>query len=92
MQQTQHDPKIRSSGELDNSDFSVEQEALDEIAKMGAKYFVPGSVVAKPYKLVIYRPGDHFSIHKDTPEKDLYETFFISLVEDCEPKVVFEVC
>jgi hypothetical protein len=39
---------------------------------------------------VIYGPGDHFSFHKDTPEKNLCGTFLISLFEDCEPKDGFE--
>ena len=91
LQQTQHDAKIRSSREFDASNFSVEQKTLDKIADTWARYFVPESVVAQPYKLVIYGPGDHFSVHKDTPERNLCGTFLISLFEDCEPKGVFEI-
>ena len=90
-QQTQQDPKVRSSRELDATQFTVEQKTLDRIAKIWAKHLTPESVTVQPYKLVIYGPGDHFTWHKDTPEEKLCGTFLISIFSDCKPKDVFEI-
>ena len=90
-QQTQQDPKVRSSRELDATQFTVEQKTLDRIAKIWAKHLTPKSVTVQPYKLVIYGPGDHFTWHKDTPEEKLCGTFLISIFADCKPEDVFEI-
>jgi hypothetical protein len=64
---------------------------LDHVARLWSKHFIPKRVKAKPYKLIIYGPGDHFSWHKDTPEEKLCGTFLVSLFEDCEPRGAFEI-
>jgi hypothetical protein len=90
-QETQHDSHIRSSRELDASQFTVSQELLENIAMTWGEGFVPQSVMVQPYKIVIYGPGDHFQFHKDTPEENLCGTFLISLFQDCQPRDVFEI-
>jgi 2OG-Fe(II) oxygenase superfamily len=44
----------------------------------------PKQVDIKPYKLVIYGPGDHFTWHKDTPEKGLCGTLLVCLFDNCD--------
>ena len=111
-QETQHDTQVRSSRELDASQFTVSQKLLDDIAlkwredfipstvnsitnkatlSRHGQRFVPESVMVQPYKIVIYGPGDHFQLHRDTPEENLCGTFLISLFEDCEPNSMFEI-
>ena len=90
-QETQHDARVRSSRELNPSQFSVSQKLLDDIALKWGKEFVPGSVTVRPYKLVIYGAGDHFKLHKDTPEEHLCGTFLITLFQDCSPRFAFEI-
>jgi len=64
-QETEHNAQVRSSRELDSSQFSVSQHLLDDIALRWGDDFVPRSVTVRPYKLVIYGPGDHFTkIHR----------------------------
>ena len=90
-QETQHDALVRSSRELDPSQFSVSQELLDDVALKWEKEFVPASVTVQPYKIVIYGPGDHFKFHRDTPAERLCGTFLISLFQDCDPSYAFEL-
>jgi hypothetical protein len=91
-QETQHNNQVRSSRELDTTQFEVGKRTLDSIAEAWAQKFIPDSVTVQPYKLVIYGPGDHFQFHKDTPEENLCGTFLVSLYQNCEPSEVFEVC
>ena len=90
-QETQHNDQVRSSRELDATQFEVGQRTLDAIAEMWAQKFIPDSVTV-PYKLVIYGPGDHFEFHKDTPEESLCGTFLVSLYQYCKPYDMFELC
>ena len=90
-QQTEYNAEVRSSHELDPSQFSVSQELLDDIALKWGKDFAPQSVTVQPYKLVIYGPGDHFILHKDTPEAHLCGTFLITLFQSCSPGDAFEI-
>ena len=90
-QETQQNPMIRSSRELDATQFNVEQTTLDFIAEIWARHLTPQKVNVQPYKLVIYGPGDHFTWHKDTPETNLCGTFLISIFSDCAPRDVFEI-
>ena len=83
-QETQHDAHVRSSRELNTTQFTVSQGILDSVALKWGKTFVPKSITVQPYKIVIYGPGDHFQFHKDTPEDNLCGTFLISLYECCE--------
>ena len=91
-QETQHDAHVRSSRELNTTQFTVSQEILDDVALKWGQKFVPESITAQPYKIVIYGPGDHFQFHKDTPEDNLCGTFLISLYGCCEPSYAFEIC
>lgn len=61
-QEIKHDSHVRSSRELDASQFTVSQELLDNIAMTWGEEFMPQSVMAQPYKIVIYGPGDHFQV------------------------------
>ena len=91
-QETQHDTHVRSSRELDTTQFTVSQEILDGVALKWGQKFVLESITAQPYKIVIYGPGDHFQFHKDTPEDNLCGTFLISLYGCCSPSYAFEIC
>jgi len=90
-QETQHDTKVRSSHELDVSQFNVSEKLIKAVAKVWSKNFLPRSVTVKPYKILFYGPGDHFQFHQDTPEENLCGTFLISLYQDCEPSRTFEI-
>src|SRR5271155_61657 len=90
-QETQHDARVRSSRELDTTQFEVGKGLLDAIAKRWEQNLIPKKVSVKPYKLLIYGAGDHFQYHKDTPEENLCGTFLISLFSNSEPRNVFEL-
>jgi hypothetical protein len=59
-QETQHDARVRSSRELDTTQFEVDKGLLDAIAKKWEQKLIPKKVSVQPYKLLIYGPGDHF--------------------------------
>lgn len=90
-QQTQQDPRVRLSRELTATQFAVEQKTLDRIAEIWGSHLTPKNVTVQPYKLVVYGPGDHFTLHKDTPEEKLCGTFLILIFQDCKPENVFEI-
>jgi hypothetical protein len=90
-QQPQHDSKVGSWRELDASKFTVNQETLDHVAGLWSDNFDPKAVVAQPYKLVIYGPGDHVAWHNDAPEEKFCGTFLVSLFQENRHRNVFEI-
>jgi hypothetical protein len=88
-QETQNNPTIRASREFDFESGKVQigDKFIEDLrVGWGMK---PEKVDVKPYKLVIYGPGDHFTWHKDTPEQRLCGTTLICLFDNCDGK--FEI-
>ena len=90
-QETQHDTNVRSSRELDITQFDISEKMIKDVARTWGQHFLPRSVTVQPYKILIYGPGDHFQFHQDTPEENLCGTFLISLYEECHPSWTFEL-
>ncbi|TBU42391.1 hypothetical protein BD309DRAFT_991719 [Dichomitus squalens] len=79
-QVTKVDHTVRRAREIPASDFEVEPALLERIAALWDEHFFPNSGVrVEPYKIHLYGPGDHFSVHRDTPQKDLVGTFLMGL-------------
>lgn len=81
--ETRVDSKVRSGADLTTAHFSVdrEQELCAAVAEEWSSRFVPSSVTAKLHKLNMYRQGDHFSAHRDTPAKGLVGTLVLGLAD-----------
>jgi len=88
---TQRDQNVRSSKEFTTEQFSVDEKFLDLITKIWYQKMGGRHVTAKPYKVIIYAPGDHFSWHKDTPEEKLCGTFLLSVFHSCSTTSGFEL-
>jgi hypothetical protein len=88
--ETKVDASVRSAKEITSEHFTVTPELLSRVQELWSKNFWQTNVVAKPYKINIYGPGDHFKPHKDTPEKDLVGTFLIGLGDTSDGKLTFE--
>ena len=74
--ETVHDETVRKSREITN--FSVSPEIDKEVEAYWEKHFlIPCQ--AQPYKINLYRAGDFFKEHKDTPDKELVGTVLIGL-------------
>jgi len=91
LQETQHDATVRSSRELDTTQFEVGKDLLNAIAKKWEKKLTPKAVSVKPYRLLIYGAGDHFQYHKDTQEENLCGTFLVARFSNSKPADVFEL-
>jgi hypothetical protein len=80
-QENRIDATVRRSREI--TDFSLTDEDGDcrAIEQMWSKHFLPANVRAEPYKISLYKDGDFFSPHKDTPSTNLVGTFLIALHE-----------
>ena len=76
--ETVYNPDVRSSREI--TDFTVSNNLINKIEQLWKTYFYL-NVIAKPYKINLYGPGDFFSEHKDTPDKGLIGTFLVGLGE-----------
>ncbi|KAH9857509.1 hypothetical protein C2E23DRAFT_804570 [Lenzites betulinus] len=78
---TKIDKDVRAAREIPASEFSVDDELLRRIEGIWMKHFVPArwGVRAEPYKIHLYGPGDHFKLHRDTPQNDLVGTFLVGL-------------
>lgn len=59
-QETQHNTQVRSSRELDASQFTVSQKLLDDIALKWRQAFIPPSVSLKTNKATLWRHGQRF--------------------------------
>ncbi|KAI0352371.1 hypothetical protein OH77DRAFT_1428670 [Trametes cingulata] len=71
---------VRAAREIGPHEFRVEPELLRRVEAIWEGRFVPStSVRAVPYKIHLYGPGDHFKMHRDTPQKDLVGTFLVGL-------------
>ncbi|KAI0787584.1 hypothetical protein C8Q74DRAFT_1216211 [Fomes fomentarius] len=79
-QVTKIDASVRDAREIPASEFIVKPELLDEIADVWDTHFYSNQGVrVEPYKIHLYGPGGHFSVHRDTPQKDLVGTFLLGL-------------
>jgi len=77
--ETRVDPLIRSGREISSERFSVSPGLCAWVARTWARHFQPESVCVKPYKINLYAPGDRFTMHRDTPERNLVGTFLLAL-------------
>ncbi|PIL24951.1 hypothetical protein GSI_12838 [Ganoderma sinense ZZ0214-1] len=79
-QVTKVDNNVRQAKEIPASEFSVDPELLGRIADIWDQNFFPNSGVrVEPYKIHLYGPGDHFAVHRDTPQQGLVGTFLLGL-------------
>ena len=79
-QVTKVDKNVRQAKEIPASEFSVDPELLERIADLWDQNFFPNTGVrVEPYKIHLYGPGDHFSVHHDTPQQGLVGTFLLGL-------------
>ena len=79
-QVTRVNSDIRQAREIPASDFTVEPELLARIADLWDQHFFPKTTIrVQPYKIHVYELGDHFRVHRDTPQKDLIGTFLLGL-------------
>ncbi|KAI0787604.1 hypothetical protein C8Q74DRAFT_1197219 [Fomes fomentarius] len=79
-QVTKIDASVRDAREIPASEFIVKRELLDEIANLWDTHFYSNQGVrVQPYKIHLYGPGGHFSVHRDTPQTDLVGTFLLGL-------------
>lgn len=72
------DPAVRSSRELQPQQFTLEHPrwstCLQLLAQRGVAALSGDEALAKqvavtPYKLLLYSPGDHFVVHRDTEKE-----------------------
>ncbi len=79
---TSYDPRVRKALSID--DFQVPDDVVEMVKDLWEARFPHSDVTVSPYKINIYRTGDHFKLHKDTPSKNLVGTFLISLLNNSE--------
>jgi len=77
--ETRVDPLVRSGREISSEGFSVSPGLCAWVARTWARHLQPESVCVKPYKINLYAPGDRFTMHRDTPERNLVGTFLLAL-------------
>ncbi|RDX45125.1 hypothetical protein OH76DRAFT_1021835 [Lentinus brumalis] len=79
-QVTKVDETVRKAREIPATQFSVEPELLERIARLWDQHFYPNrGIRVEPYKIHLYGPGGRFGAHRDTPQKDLIGTFLLGL-------------
>jgi hypothetical protein len=77
------DSEVRKGKDVTSDFFEVDQKLLDTIQDTWSETpLYPTKVIAKPYKINLYREGDHFQKHQDTPNADLVGTFLIGLCDE----------
>jgi hypothetical protein len=81
-QTTKVDAEVRNARELLPEEFEVDPAMSVEIARVWSENLFPKRVHAVPYKINIYGPGGHFSVHKDTPQLHLVGSALIGLGDD----------
>jgi predicted 2-oxoglutarate/Fe(II)-dependent dioxygenase YbiX len=87
---TLHDPAVRSTAQLSPSEFRLQNAAFADAVQHLARNIVAVQlgcsdaqrqcVSAELYKLLLYRPGDHFAAHVDTEkEQGMFGTLIVQL-------------
>jgi hypothetical protein len=87
---TDINPMVRNSREITSSQFTISKAMLREVERRWAENLYPRKVRAEAYKINIYQPGDFFSAHRDTPEKDLLGTFLLRLHDTSDTKFILK--
>lgn len=77
--ETRVDPLVRSGREIGPEGFKVDPALCDWVRRTWAEHMQPEAVRVEPYKINLYAPGDRFTLHRDTPEKNLVGTFLLAL-------------
>jgi hypothetical protein len=77
--ETRVDPLVRTGREISADKFTVSRALCEWARQTWASRFQPESVRIEPYKINVYAPGDRFTMHRDTPEKNLVGTFLLAL-------------
>jgi len=83
---TVYDKKIRDSYQLEPSQIEIPIQNWNEnveklVLRIGKEMnLLYNSVTAKPYKMLVYQKGGHFSMHRDSEkEKNMFATLIIQL-------------
>ncbi len=84
---TRIDHEIRSAKDI--TDFIVSDSVIRLVENLWTSHFYPSIVKAKPYKIAIYGPDDHFTAHRDTAEADLVGTFLLGLGDTSDGQFEF---
>ncbi len=79
--ETKFDETVRKARELNATQWSVGSSLLEKIRASWKEHMGPEEVVIVPYKLNIYREGDFFLPHKDTPDDNLLGTCVFSVFD-----------
>jgi hypothetical protein len=82
-QTTRVDPAVRRGRELRaDVHWTVTQKFCNKLAKEWCKEsMLPSAVTVVPYKMSLYREGDGFAEHSDTPAPQLVGTILVGLLE-----------
>ena len=91
-QTTRVDPAVRRGRELlAGVHWTVPDEFCDMLARTWDKNdMTPSGVKVVPYKMSLYREGDGFAVHSDTPAHYLVGTILVGLFEDAGTKESLE--
>ena len=83
-QTTRVDPAVRRGRELlAGVHWTVPDELCDMLARTWDENdMTPSGVKVVPYKMSLYREGDGFAVHSDTPAHNLVGTILVGLFED----------
>lgn len=90
---TELDEKVRKAKEFGTAEFRLSssfQQAVDRVWK-NSRVLYPKEVKIEPYKVNIYKKGDHFSAHLDTPEPNLLATLVVCLYTSYHPGIALIV-
>lgn len=85
LQTTDYDEKVRLAREVPRSAFALSLDCMRTIEEDWCLAFghdglaVP--VVAVAHKLNVYGPGGHFSLHRDTPRRNLLSTVIVNVTQ-----------
>jgi hypothetical protein len=87
------DENVRKGHDIDSINFQVSPEIVKFVEKTWGDHFYPSNVKAVPYKINLYKKGDKFVGHKDTPDKNLIGTFLLGMsYKKCERSFKVDVC
>jgi hypothetical protein len=73
------DENVRKGHDIDDINFQVSDEIVKFVENTWGTKFYPQKVKAVPYKINLYKKGDKFISHKDTPAKNLIGTFLLGM-------------
>ena len=82
--ESEHDAKIRLGRDIESRDLTIPETAICDLQEKWArsKVLSPKEITIVPHKLNLYRRGDYFKRHVDTPEDNLLATMVVSVFCD----------